>query len=351
MACYHPLKGFKIGVHEKTGKNNYKIVPYETDHLEQFADGNWYPMGDKFVSAYARNWTNSHDFIQIPCGQCIGCRLDYSRQWANRCLMELEYHDEAWFLTLTYDDDHVPWSECIHPTTGEIVQYQTLKKKDFQDFMKRLRKNYETKYPDAPKLRFYACGEYGSRTFRPHFHAIIYGLHLDDLVFYSVNAQGDRLYNSKFISDCWHNNGYAVIGQVTWESCAYVARYVMKKAKGEQAELFKFCNINQEFTLMSRRPGIARQWFDDHPDMYEYDLISLKTPKGGKLIKPPRYFDRLYDIDYPSDMARIKEIRKSFALQETLEKLKQTSYNYLEMLQAEENNKEASIRSLQRRLD
>lgn len=351
MACYHPLKGFKVGIHEKTGKANYKIVPYDTDHLELYPDGVWRPVFDSFHSALARDWTDSEDFVQIPCGQCIGCRLDYSRQWANRCLMELEYHKESWFITLTYDDNHVPWSECVHPETGEITQHQTLRKKDFQDFMKRLRKNYSVKYPDAEKLRFYACGEYGSQTFRPHFHAIIFGLHLDDLVLYGRNAQGDTLYNSQFISDCWHNNGYAVIGQVTWESCAYVARYIMKKLKGDQAEFYELNNIVPEFTLMSRRPGIARQWFDDHPDIYEYDLITLKTPKGGRLIKPPRYFDKLYDIDDPVDMAKIKMYRESFAKQDILEKLKHTSYNYLEMLQAEEDHKKASIKALQRRIE
>lgn len=351
MACYHPLKGFKIGVSEKTGKNQYKIVPYTTDHIELYPDGVWYPSDNTFISALARDWSNSSEFVQIPCGQCIGCRLDYSREWANRCLMELEYHSESWFITLTYDDDHVPWSECTHPETGEIIHHQTLRKKDFQDFMKRLRKNYAEKFPEAEKLRFYACGEYGSNTFRPHFHAIIYGLHLDDLVFYGRNAQGDILYNSRFISECWHNQGYAVIGQVTWESCAYVARYIMKKLKGEQAEFYELNNISPEFTLMSRRPGIARQWYDDHPDIYEYDLITLKTPKGGKLIKPPRYFDKLYDVEYPLDMARIKAYRESFAHANMIDKLNRTSYNYLEMLAAEEAHKQVSIKALTRRLD
>ena len=102
---------------------------------------------------------------------------------------------------------------------------------------------------------------------------------------------------------------------------------------------------------MSRRPGIAYQWYEDHPDIYEYDLITLKTPKGGKLIKPPRYFDKLYDIEDPVDMAKIKKYRESFAKQDVLEKLKHTSYNYLEMLQVEEDHKKSCIRALQRRLD
>lgn len=348
MACYHPLKGFKIGINEKTGKPQYKIVPYTTDHIELNSNGVWQPMFDSWLSDGARDW--KQEFVQIPCGQCIGCRLDYSREWANRCVMELGYHKESWFITLTYDNDHVPWSdEFVNPETGELLRHQTLVKKDFQDFMKRLRRNYEYKYPDSDPLRFYACGEYGSTSFRPHFHAIIYGLHLDDLVIYGKNEQGDILYNSQFISDCWHNKGFAVIGQVTWESCAYVARYIMKKLKGDQAKFYEENHIVPEFTLMSRRPGIARQYYDDHPNMYEFDFLNLSTPSGGKKIKHPRYFDRLYDIEYPEEMKIIKDKRKSIADSIQFDKLLHCSYNYLEMLSVEEEHKKAQIKALQRR--
>lgn len=348
MACYHPLKGFKIGVNEKSGKPNYKIVPYGTDHCELYPDGKWYAINDRFISDQAKTWT-SNEFVQIPCGSCIGCRLDYSRQWAERCLLELEYHKESWFVTLTYDDDHVPWTECIMPDTGEVTEHMTLIKKEFSDFMKRLRSNYEYRFPDAEKLRFYACGEYGGNSYRPHYHAIIYGLHLDDLVFYKKNVNGDNLYNSEFLSKCW-NNGFVVVGQVTWESCAYVARYIMKKQKGEEAAVYEILNIEPEFTLMSRRPGIAKQYYLDHQNMYEFDMLTIKTASGGKLMKHPRYFDKLYDVEDPDGMSVIKAKRKSFAEQQTLVKLKNTSYNYLEMLQVEEEQKKASIKALQRRL-
>ena len=109
--------------------------------------------------------------IQIPCGKCIGCRLEYSRQWANRCMLELQYHDSAYFVTLTYNEEHVPRTG-LH---GEM----SLRKRDFQLFMKRLRKKYSD-----DRIRFYAAGEYGTTTQRPHYHAILFGLHLDDLQVY-----------------------------------------------------------------------------------------------------------------------------------------------------------------------
>lgn len=348
MSCYHPLKGFPIGISSETGKTQYKVTSYDVDHLEMIEQDKWIQAPDDYVSPYAYHVVK--DFVQIPCGQCVGCRLDYSREWANRCLMELEYHPESWFVTLTYDDDHIPWSEAVNKETGEITKHQTLVKKDFQDFMKRLRKNYATKYPDAPPLRFYACGEYGSQSFRPHFHAIIYGLHLDDLSFYKRTELGDILYNSSFLDDCWHHQGYAVVGSVTWESCAYVARYIMKKLKGDAAQFYEEMNITPEFTLMSRKPGIAKQWYLDHPGIYDFEFIHISTPRGGKAIMPPRYFDKLYDVEYPGEMAAIKENRKKFAEETTRRKMAECSYSYLQMLYVEEQEKKARIKSLTRRI-
>ena len=351
MACYHPLKGFPIGT-TKTGKTEYMITGYYADHVEKVSNGgeksDWQVAHDSFVSPGALRSVS--DFVQIPCGECIGCRLDYSRDWANRCMLELGYHDHSAFVTLTYDDAHIPYSTVTDPDTGEIAFNQTLNKRDFQLFMKRLRKNYHNRFPDRPELRFYACGEYGSQTYRPHYHAIIYGLALDDLQFYRCTPNGDILYTSEFLSDCWQHQGYVVVGEVTWESCAYVARYIMKKLKGQFAEFYETTNITPEFTLMSRRPGIARQYYDDHPDLYEYDNLFISMSDGGREIRPPRYYDRLYDVDYPDHMAAIKENRKKFAEEQTKIKLSKCSYSYLEMLQVEEDHKKAQIKSLRRSL-
>ena len=100
--------------------------------------------------------------IPVPCRTCLGCRIDYSREWANRMCLEMLCSGQACFITLTYNNSSLPLTKDLIPT---------LCKRDWQLFMKRLRKAF----PDR-KLRFYMCGEYGSHTLRPHYHAIIFGL-------------------------------------------------------------------------------------------------------------------------------------------------------------------------------
>uniref|UniRef100_A0AAU8AWW4 Replication initiator protein n=1 Tax=Dulem virus 172 TaxID=3145649 RepID=A0AAU8AWW4_9VIRU len=276
MTCYHPLKGFPIGLTEK-GKAKMKICSYKTDFV-RFDGQHWHchsgvpPFGD-YVS----------EFTEIPCGQCIGCRLDYSRQWANRCMLEASEHSSSFFLTLTYDDDHLPANEIINVTTGEIKQspVHTLVKKDLSGFMKRLRKN------TGQKLRFYGCGEYGGETFRPHYHVIVFGLELDDLQIYKRSTAGFWYYNSETVQKCW-KNGFVVVCDVSWDTCAYTARYVTKKLKGEPAQIYEEFNLVPPFVNMSRKPGIARNYYEQNKDkIYKYDCINLMTEDGGRQFKPP----------------------------------------------------------------
>lgn len=283
-ACYHPLTAIVVeGQKTVNGKRVLKIVN---------------PL---FVPL----WNDSHKepfpeekIVKLPCGQCSGCRIQYSREWANRCMLELQYHDSAFFVTLTYDDIHVPRSYYADPETGEAMTSLTLCKRDFQLFMKRLRRKFGDDH-----IRFFMAGEYGSNTFRPHYHAIIFGLHLDDLSLYKKSPQGFSYYNSPSLQACWSDPetgqalGFAVVAEVTWETCAYTARYVMKKLTGKESEFYKTFNITPEFTLMSRKPGIARQYYDEHPDIYKKEFINVSTEKGGLKFKPPRYFDKLYDLE------------------------------------------------------
>ena len=174
-------------------------------------------------------------------------------------------------------------------------------KRDFQLLMKRIR----FKFSDD-KIRFFMSGEYGSQTFRPHYHAILFGLHLDDLKPYkTVKEAGEyyTYYNSESLQECWPY-GYVVVGEVTWESCAYTARYVMKKLKGKEAKFYEEHNIQPEFTLMSRKPGIARRYYDEHPDIYEQDKINVSTPKGGKSFRP-------LDISINFSMSIVLKIRRA----------------------------------------
>ena len=175
MSCYHPLKGFDISAIEgltKNNKKNYKICSYEVNHLEKI-NGKYIPFADSFRSSRCERYVS--DFIEIPCGKCIGCRLDYTRDWANRMMLEASYHEQNYFITLTYDDTHVPKSYYACPETGEALPSLTLSKRDIQLFLKRLRKL------TGQSFRYYLCGEYGSNTHRPHYHLIVFGLNLDDL--------------------------------------------------------------------------------------------------------------------------------------------------------------------------
>lgn len=226
--------------------------------------------------------------VNIPCGQCIGCRLEKSRQWAVRCVHEASLHENNAFLTITYNDENIPWQDTE----------QTLVKRDIQLFMKRLRKEY------GEGVRFYACGEYGEQNKRPHYHLILFNINITDKEIHSIR-QGTKLYRSKTIEKLW-TRGFSTIGEVTFESAAYVARYVTKKITGEQSEEHYNGRL-PEFALMSRRPGIGKGWLEKfYQDIYVKDELILRN---GKKMKPPIYYDKLYD-NITGNLSKIKLYRK-----------------------------------------
>lgn len=346
MPCYHPLHALRhpTSINSNTGKPVYQVLNY-------------------LDSRY-----NDPECIQIPCGKCVGCRLERSRQWANRCMLELQYHKSAYFVTLTYNDEHVPISYYSDSETGEAFESLTLRKKDFQNFMKRLRKKFSDQ-----KIRFFACGEYGPQTLRPHYHAIIFGLELDDLAPFSKSPQGNQYYISSKLQEVWSERkaptrygsincltadpdffceplGHILVAPVTWETCAYTARYIMKKLNGLEAQFYSDFNIEPPFSLMSRKPGIARQWYDDHPDCYDYEYICVSTPTGGRKFRPPHYFDTLYDVDHPEEMAKIKEARRRMAEAAQAAKIDETSLPLEQLLLVEEEKKISSVKALVRTL-
>ena len=326
MACYHPLRGVVLGKTEN-GKKNIKILK-ESDFSFEVSDV---------------------EYINIPCGKCIGCRLDYSRQWADRCMLEAKYHSANSFITLTYNDDNLPDCNPVFDVdTGEYLRdgiIHPLVKKDFQDFMKRLRDRVGY---DTP-IRFYACGEYGSKNFRPHYHAILFGYDFkDDRVLLKRNYQGDDYYVSKLLESCW-NKGFSMIANVDWNCCAYVSRYVAKKMFKEN-DLYYKENVPSEFTLMSRKPGIGRKYYDEHKlDILENQRIYLGSDKGSKEIRPPKYYDRLFDIDYPDEMEKVREKRSQIAKNNVKIGLEHTSKDFLGMLEDKEINMLARTKILKER--
>ena len=333
MSCYHPFYAVELGIKDN-GKRALKILDYRPN--------------DGQTHVYVGNKSYPVDkLIKLPCGQCIGCRIAYSKQWAARCMMELESHDSAYFVTFTYDDGHVPLSWYSDPETGEAYQAMTLRKRDLQLLMKRIRRHFENDH-----IRFFASGEYGDSTFRPHYHAILFGLHLTDLVPYKTVKEAGQYYtyyNSAELSGCW-DKGFVVVGQVTYESCAYVARYVMKKLKGKEAKFYQEHNIEPEFVNMSRRPGIARDYYELHPGVFDFDYINLRTPDGGRKFRPPRYFKRLYELDEPARSAEMAARARKLAIQLHDAKLKDTTLESVELEEVEERNLKSRLKPLRRDL-
>lgn len=263
--------------------------------------------------------------LMIPCGQCVGCRLERSRQWAIRCMHEASLYSCNAFVTLTYDDKSLPVDK-------------SLRYRDFQRFMRTLRQRIKRARqrklsPDgrqlrqdvfnstrdsersqsSNKIRFYMCGEYGENTGRPHYHACLFNVHFADSVILKRSASGMNLYTSKLLSDCWPH-GFACFGDVTFESAAYVARYVMKKIYGDAAdehykrvdENGEFYWLRPEFTKMSLKPGIGAGWFDQfHKDVYPRDYVVVR----GLKMKPPKYYDKLFEKIDGFEMEYIEFLR------------------------------------------
>ena len=215
--------------------------------------------------------------LTLPCGQCRGCRLERSRQWAVRCMHEKSMHEQSCFLTLTFRDDCEPDLSKGH---GHLYKY-------LQDFMKR----YRARFPDH-EMKMYMCFEYGEQFGRPHFHACIFGHDFDDKKHYKRTKHGDILYTSATLESLWPH-GFCPIGALTFESAAYVSRYVMKKQTGKAAdEHYTFIDPDTgeiirrpcEFNRMSNRPGIGAGWIDRfHSDVYPSDEVIV----NGKPSKPP----------------------------------------------------------------
>ena len=258
MACYHPLLAYR-----SEGKITFN-KPFP------FAKG-----------------------FNLPCGQCVGCRLEYSRQWAVRLVHENQMHEKSCFITLTFNDEEL--GKRNNPNSVDV--------RDFQLFMKRLRKKHK-------KIRFFHCGEYGEKNQRPHYHALIFGYEFSDRYLWQTR-NNQKYYRSEELEKLWPY-GHVVIGEVTFTSCAYVARYIMKKQKGKNAETH-YHNpttgevINPEYCTMSRKPGIGYDWFEKYKtDVYPNDYCII----NGKKIRPPRYYDNLLSEE---ELEKIKNKRKENA--------------------------------------
>lgn len=220
MSCFRPLRGYK----DETGDVRIGV----------------HPKGRA---------------LELPCGRCVGCKMDRARSWSIRITHEAQLYDANWFLTLTYRDELLP-------------EHGSLQYEDYQGFMKRLRFHLKGQSPGPNgkyPIRFFCCGEYGDRLKRPHYHAILFNVDFPDRV---------RLMNGTFRSELceeiWQK-GDVLIGDVNPRSASYVAGYCWKKQYGQAAK-FRYDVMDSstgevvgtrrpEFVSMSRRPGVGAWWF------------------------------------------------------------------------------------------
>lgn len=267
MTCYSPLKGWRARTVGPSGRRSIVFNP-----KQGFSDRP----------------------VTVPCGSCIGCRLERSRQWAIRCVHEASLYTHNCFITLTYNEDHVPSDLSLNV-------------RDWQLFMKRVRKKY------GKGRRFFHCGEYGSKNGRPHYHAIMFNLDFQDRRLFK--ERGDvRIDTSQDLENLW-GLGFCTVGDVTFESAAYVARYITKKITGEAADNHyswvdpvtgEVHRRKPEYTTSSN--GIGRGWYEKFgAEAFKHDSVVMR----GKLVRPPRYYERLLEVDDPKRFAAVKRARKA----------------------------------------
>lgn len=296
MTCYRPLMAWRNpnAINPETGKAAILFSPPE-------------------------NWRDCEP-IKVPCGQCVGCRLERSRQWAMRCVHEASLYDKNSFITLTFDDEHIACDGSLHL-------------EDFQKFMKRLRKKF------GEGIRFFHCGEYGTLNQRPHHHAILFNFDFPDKELWSVR-DNVKLYRSSSLERLWPY-GFSTIGDVSFESAAYVARYCLKKVTGSVAESH-YQGRKPEYTTMSRRPGIGREWFLKYKnDIFPNDKCVIR---GNLVCRPPRYYDKIYDSIDPVSFEKIRSKRK-------IEALKQSQILDYTRLNVKEKVKKLKLKQLPRPIE
>lgn len=265
MACFRPIVGYRA---RKTENGKRGIVFSPVDGFRDLP-------------------------VKLPCGKCVGCRLERARQWAVRIMHEASTSDGGWFVTLTYDDVNLP-------AGGSLV------KADLQKFWKRLRKAVKPE-----RVRYFACGEYGEHSHRPHYHACMFGPSFADRRVWSRRKE-HTVFRSESLEQAWPL-GHSEIGSLTFESASYVARYCVKGAMGAKlppvmdVESGEIIEREPEFAVMSRRPGIGYEWLKKYGDeTYRDDTVVMR----GHEMKPPRYYDDKYSEVEPEVVESVKARRE-----------------------------------------
>lgn len=313
VACYHPVRGWWSRTLSKNGTRRLTFSPADA-------------------------WLDRP--VTVSCGQCMGCRLAKSQDWVTRMMHERQYHDCASFITLTYSTEHVPISG------GLVVSH-------LQKFLKRLRRNIDYHYGTEKKIAYYACGEYGSKNLRPHYHLVVFGEDFADDRRKHAMRRGHVTYRSPRLEKLW-NLGFSEIGDVNSTTTAYVAKYVTKKVKvSDEATNNPYRRFNsltgetwtvqREFQTSSRNPALGLRWFKDFgAAAIERGFCVIE----GKKVPVPRYYLLKGEASIPELIKEYKsDVRRRMASKEV------KFNNTPERLIVRETVKAAYINSAKRNLD
>lgn len=275
MVCYSPFRASQSAYFDSVvGDYVYSGRPYR-----------------RVDPRYGSNPSDVYRNLDLGCGRCIGCTLRRSAHWSVRCYHESLQHSTNSFITLTFDNEH-------------LDSNRSLVKSDFQYFMKRLRIN------TGVRMRYYHCGEYGSKKGRPHHHACLFGYGFPDRKFWRYSDSGFPMYRSEVLDVAWQHRGLATVNDLTYDSVSYCTGYIVQKVFGRDAEHYYEGRL-PEYNTMSRKPGLGRQWIDRYlSDVYPADFVIV----DGRKLGVPKYYDSVCKSLFPSLFEEVQSHRESYVL-------------------------------------
>ena len=316
MQCITPM--FRL--YDISTKDTVRIVP----RAEVMQGLELNPNNIKFqLSKMNSQYLARNQLMQtIPCGKCWACQLNYSAEWATRCMLETLEHDHCYFITLTYDEEHLPIYESIELKDGTKFENDgtwingSLVPEHVTKFINSLRKYYERQ--GIYDIKYFYCGEYGDSSLRPHYHLILFNCPLEDLTYEFQTMEDGRLKKclrpsnngdlqySEIIHKCWDYKGNISVGYFSYDTAAYVAQYCTKKINPKTAKMYEEMNIHPEFLRMSK--GVGKDGFD--VSLYDLDNICI----AGKITSLPRYYDKLFKKLDPDSFVGVQRERNGAKL-------------------------------------
>ena len=287
-----------------TNIEDYNNIKNEIDRINssiRLKNKDYYIPGNQYLKRLMKqeNVVSFERFIAVPCGHCEDCLTNNARSWSIRILKEAEQYEHNYFITLTYDDEHLP-------------KNGSLDKEAISSFNKALKQKLGRDLKLPSDFRFYAVGEYGEKEWRPHYHSIMFNLFIPDLKFVYTSSDGFPVYESKILNDVW-KKGFVQIEDVSIGSACYVARYCDKKKKNLSKQDLEFMHkigLDPEFSRMSRRPGIGANYlntildkikngnFKIHYKNNDFSIPKYYSNKFEELLEPQLFQEyKNYNID------------------------------------------------------